>query len=231
MAEIHCFTSITFSYLNKARVLAWSLKRFHPEWKFWVCITDREPAGFKFDLKEEPFDEVVWGDEISIDNILGWLFKHNIIEVCTAVKGPMLKMLTETTARKILYLDPDIAVFGPLNALIEKLDHFDILLTPHQLSPEKEHQAIIDNEVGSLKHGIFNLGFLAINSSGEGRRFAEWWNDRLLSFCYDEIPSGLFVDQKWCDLVPALFDKVGILRDPGYNVASWNLSNRERRNG
>ena len=38
------------------------------------------------------------------------------------------------------------------------------------------------------------------------------------------MPVGLFVDQRWCDHVPALFDKVKVVRDPGYNVASWNLS-------
>ncbi|MCR5877541.1 hypothetical protein [Phenylobacterium sp. J367] len=41
------------------------------------------------------------------------------------------------------------------------------------------------------------------------------------------MPAGLFVDQRWCDHVPALFDKVKVLRDPGYNVASWNISTRE----
>ncbi len=55
---------------------------------------------------------------------------------------------------------------------------------------------------------------------------AQWWNDRLLSFCYDDIPNGLFVDQRWCDHVPSFFDHVAILRDPGLNVASWNLSHR-----
>ncbi|MCA6279404.1 MAG: hypothetical protein IM648_01595, partial [Phenylobacterium sp.] len=49
----------------------------------------------------------------------------------------------------------------------------------------------------------------------------------LLAFCYDDIPNGLFVDQRWCDHVPALFDRVKVIRDPGYNVASWNLSRRK----
>jgi hypothetical protein len=37
---------------------------------------------------------------------------------------------------------------------------------------------------------------------------------------------GIFVDQKWCNLVPCLFENVKVLRDPGCNVASWNLSCR-----
>ena len=33
-------------------------------------------------------------------------------------------------------------------------------------------------------------------------------------------------DQRWLDLVPALFDDVHIVRDPGCNVAYWNLPER-----
>jgi hypothetical protein len=65
-----------------------------------------------------------------------------------------------------------------------------------------------------------------VRNRNEGKAFANWWNDRLLKYCHDDIPSGLFVDQRWCDHVPALFDNVKIIRDPGYNVASWNISHR-----
>lgn len=228
MSNICCYTSITFSYLAKARVLAWSLKRYHPDWTFWVCITDREPEGFTFDLDQEHFDYVIWGDQLPIKNIKGWLFKHDIIEICTAVKGSVMRMLTKQTGvDKILYLDPDIAIFNPLDELLEQLDQNDILLTPHQLIPEEHNQAIVDNEISSLQHGIYNLGFVAIRNTDSGKRFAKWWSDRLERYCYKDISSGLFVDQRWCDLVPALFEKVKILRDPGCNVASWNLSHRK----
>ena len=43
--------------------------------------------------------------------------------------------------------------------------------------------------------------------------------------CYDQVEEGLFVDQKWIDLAPALFD-VYILKEPGYNLAYWNLEKR-----
>jgi len=40
------------------------------------------------------------------------------------------------------------------------------------------------------------------------------------------LRAGLFVDQKWVNLVPCLFDKVHILRHVGCNVAYWNLHER-----
>ena len=36
----------------------------------------------------------------------------------------------------------------------------------------------------------------------------------------------MFTDQRWIDFVPSLFDHF-ILKDPTYNVAYWNLHERD----
>lgn len=39
-------------------------------------------------------------------------------------------------------------------------------------------------------------------------------------------------EQRWLDLVPAYFDDVSVIRDPGANIGHWNLPERlsdERR--
>lgn len=225
--KVHCFTSCSFNYLAKARTLAYSLRRFHPDWTLTLCLTDREPPGFKFDLSKEQFDHVLFSEDLPITNVKSWLFQHDIVEACTAVKGPALKLFTETDADVIFYMDPDTAVFGPLDPLVYWLRDYSILLTPHQLTPESELDAIVDNELCSLAFGTYNLGFLGVRNDRNGRRLASWWDERLRKYCYDDRGAGIFVDQKWCDLVPAMFDGVKIVRDPGYNVASWNLSNRK----
>jgi hypothetical protein len=224
---VHCFTSITFSYLAKARVLAWSLKQHHPTWRMIVCITDQPPPGFDFSLETEPyFDEIIWAHDLPVKPVYSWLFKHNVVEVCTAVKGMVLHDLLKRGADKVFYLDPDIAVMSPLTPMVDWLDESSVLLTPHLLKPEETTLGILDNEVSALIHGIYNLGFVAVRNDPNGLAFAAWWEARLLDFCYDDKASGLFVDQKWCDHVPAMFDGVKIVRDPGYNVASWNISGR-----
>ena len=224
--KVTCFSSFTFAYLDRARVLFASLRRFHPDWDLVALMTDEPPEGFRLRLEEEPFDRVVHASELGVPNFKAWLFKHDIVEVCTAVKGPFLHQACASGADAVVYLDPDTALFASLDPVIARLESADILLTPHLLDPNTERQAILDNDLSASRTGIFNLGFVAIRTSGEGARFARWWNDRLLEFCYDDIPAGLFVDQKWCDHVPALFEKVGVVRDPGCNVASWNLSQR-----
>ena len=225
--KVLCYSSFTFSYLNRARVLFGTLRRFHPDWELVALITDQPPEGFVFDPAAEPFDRVVWAHELDIPDYRAWLFKHDIVEACTAVKGPFIHAACASGAEAVIYLDPDTALFGPLDPLVGWLETHDILLTPHLIDPNDDTLAILDNDLSALRTGIFNLGFVAIRTRGEGARFAKWWSERLLDYCYDEIGQGLFVDQRWCDHVPALFEKVKVVRDPGYNVASWNLSRRK----
>lgn len=220
------FTSIALNYLPKARLLASSVKKKHPDWTFHLCICDRMPADTPVDFSEALFDNIIWIEDLPIENLDGWIFKHSIVEICTAVKGTVIHQLLEQGAEKVIYLDPDIAVFNALTDIENLLDDYPIVLTPHNFNMEEELEAIADNEIGPLKHGVFNLGFVALNNTEEGLRFASWWKDRLIHFCYDDIPNGLFTDQKWCDLAPVFFENLHILRDPGANVASWNLSRR-----
>jgi hypothetical protein len=226
----HIFTSFTFSYLDRARVLAWTLRRQHPDWTIWAVITDKEPDGFRFDLSREDFDRVLYVEDLFPQNTEAWLFQHGLVEACTAVKARALLHIMESgDAERIVYLDPDIAVFNPLDPVMELLDQHSIVVTPHQVDPEpaSNRQAIIDNEIATLQHGDFNLGFLAVNNDEESRRLAKWWDERLTDWCFDRLDLGIFVDQKWCNLVPCFFDGVKVLRDPGYNVASWNISRRK----
>ncbi|UTP39141.1 hypothetical protein M9M90_18255 [Phenylobacterium sp. LH3H17] len=224
--RVTCYSSFTFSYLNRARVLYSTLRRFHPDWDLVALVTDRPPPGFRFDPASEPFDRLVYADDLAIPDFKAWLFKHDVVEACTAVKGPFLHQALGSGADAVIYLDPDTALFSSLDPLLDLMAADDILLTPHLIDPNTTRESILDNDLSASKTGIFNLGFVAVRARGEGLRFGQWWNDRLLDFCYDDMPAGLFVDQRWCDHVPALFDKVKVVRDPGYNVASWNLSQR-----
>ncbi len=165
-------------------------------------------------------------DDLDIPSPAAWRFGHDVVEICTAVKGAMLLRLLEEGADKVVYLDPDTAVMADLRSVEALLERHSVVLTPHLLQPEDTLQGVLDNEIGALKHGIYNLGFIAVAGTAEGRRFARWWRARLLEFCIDDVAGGLFTDQRWCDHVPALFDGVHVLRDAGFNVASWNVAHR-----
>lgn len=223
---IHCYTSFTFGYLSRARLLADTIRRHHPDWVIWAVITDEIPPDY--DDANEPFDKIVYTKDLFEDLGPAWIFAHTIVEVCTAVKGRALqKILNEPDVDSVVYFDPDIAVFSPLTSVVSALDESSIVLTPHQIDPEDDAEAIRDNEIASLHYGTFNLGFLAVRNDTTGHLLADWWARRLETYCLDRLEIGLFVDQKWFNLVPGFFDSVKVLRDPGLNVASWNISKRD----
>lgn len=212
--------------MAKARILAKSVKVYCPNAKFTLILADQIPDTFK--LEEEPFDKILTINELGmpVDNLNLWIFIHTVVELCTAIKGQALVKLLQEGEDKVVYLDPDIAVFHNMSFIETLLNEYDVILTPHQTIPETGQRDIVNNEICSLKHGTYNFGFYAVRNSKNGNQFAEWWRDRLLHFCYDDIPNGLFTDQKWGDLAPAMFEGVYVLRDPGYNVSTWNITTR-----
>jgi lipopolysaccharide biosynthesis glycosyltransferase len=222
---MHIFTSITANYLPKAATLAHSIKRVHPDAHFHVVISDEMPDCPS--RVTEAFDSIININDLPLRNLPSWIFKHRLVELCTAVKGIAFQYIADRHgAERIYYFDPDIVVFNRLDGLNQTLDQHSVLLTPHQFVPDVEDQAIQDNEICCLRHGVYNLGFLAVRMNEQGGRFIDWWADRLLRYCYDEVPNGLFTDQRWIDLAPAMFDDIAIIREPQYNVSTWNLSSR-----
>ena len=175
---MHIFTSITANYLPKAAALAHSVKRVHPEAVFHVVLCDQQPvcASSTFGA----FDSIINITELPIPDLQSWIFKHRLVELCTAVKGTAFQYIADRMgAERIYYFDPDIVVLSRLDGLERKLDRNCILLTPHMVEPETDTQAILDNEICCLRHGVYNLGFLAVRTSGQGRRFIDWWAERL----------------------------------------------------
>lgn len=224
-SSVHVFTSITSNYLPKARVLAKSVKKCNPEVVFHLLLSDDPPEGFS--LQAEPFDSLITEEALAVENKQGWVFSHAVVELCTAVKGLGVEYIFDTFgADKVFYFDPDMAVFDRLDELAEELDSASVLLTPHQTEPETSPEAIMDNEMASLIFGVFNLGFLGVKNDENGRKFSGWWKTRLLDYCHDDRPRGLFTDQKWVNLAPCFFEGIRILRSPAYNVATWNITQR-----
>lgn len=219
-------TSICSNYLPKAMVLAKSLKETNKDVKMLVCLVEKEIPDFAKEF--EYFDYIVLAKDLGFENFEGFIFKHSIVEASTSVKGQIFRYMLKTFSdeNKFAYLDPDIKVYSELKELNELLDNEPIVITPHLTIQEENIDAVMDNELCALQHGCYNLGFLAIKRSEEAVTFINWWNSRLGMFCYDDIPKGIFTDQRWIDLAPCFFNTY-ILKHPGYNIAPWNVSKRK----
>ena len=222
---IYVFTSAAINYLPKVRLLCASLKRYLPGTVVCFAVADEIPAWF--DPTNEPIDEVIPICQLNIPHVRSWIFRHSLVELCTGIKPFVVQHLfARPKCEAVLYFDPDMAVFSSLDDLVSELRVGSILLTPHLTSPEQSLDAILDNEICSLRHGVYNLGFFGVKNDEEGNAFVRWWGDRLYHFCREGLEQGLWVDQKWIDLVPAFFESVRIARSSRFNVAPWNITTR-----
>ncbi len=125
--------------------------------------------------------------------------------------------------QRVIYLDADVYVYGPLSEIFLDSDRLSVGLTPHLSSPLPRDGKFPDERT-ILAAGAYNGGFIAVVNNDEGRAFLTWWKAHLADNCVVDLSHNLFVDQKWLDLVPSLFNCVRIHRRRGYHVAYWNLA-------
>jgi len=208
------FSIISPNYRHSVRVLMASLQRHHPDWDRFVLL-----AGGRAE-REEAFTTVTL-DALPLPHPQQFKFRYTLLELNTAVKPWMFEHLFARGYDRVVYLDPDTVVYSPL----QELDPAAFLtLTPHLTGfiGGDAHPS----ERSILIAGAYNLGFLAVTRQPQLESFLRWWEEKLEFDCVVDPPRGLFVDQKWIDLTPGLFEGVTILRHDGYNVAYWNLAQR-----
>jgi glycosyltransferase involved in cell wall biosynthesis len=222
--EISIATIIAKNYISSARVLANSFLKFHPNGRVFVLLVD-SIDGY-FDPENESFTLHTLEDINTIPNVNQFAFQYTILELATAVKPFYLEFLFKNyNIKKLCYFDPDILITHKLDIIESLLERYSIILTPH-LTSEIEDDGKHPSETDILLSGTYNLGFIGLKQSSESQKLLDWWKKRLLNKCIVDPQNGYFVDQKWIDLVPGLFDKVFILRHPGFNCAYWNLHER-----
>ena len=159
-------------------------------------------------------------------SLMNMLFPYDIMEASTAVKPFVLSMMFEKYGfDEVLFLDPDIAVYDRLDSIWEHFDDANILLTPHLIKLSRLDLSLA-SERSILKSGTYNLGFLGLKCSDVVTSFLKWWGQRLVRHCTREAHLGLFTDQKWVDILAGAEASVRVLRDPGLNVAHWNIHER-----
>jgi hypothetical protein len=217
------YTSVNSFYLSKAIALGKSALENNSDTDFYILLAERR-SEYDYDRLSKFLNpdgiKIISIEEVGIDDIDTYIFQRQIVEACTAVKGRAL-VYFQHRYKKTMYLDPDIFVFGSLDVIFNSLDKNDTILIPHQNRPASVPFGV-DAEMTSLQYGVFNLGFVAVSDSANAKKFAAWWAARLDKYCFDDRSRGLFTDQKWCDLAPALFDGVYVERTPGFNCAPWN---------
>jgi hypothetical protein len=214
-------TIVGRNYLPHARVLADSFRRFHDDVPLFVLLVDDR----HFTAAKERF-EVLQPELLAIPALEQLRASSTIQELAVVCKPFVLRWLLDQSFDRVLFLDPDMLVLGDLTPLFERLQRHAIVLTPHLTEPPRGARRF-ERQRNIAQAGIFNGGVVGVSEREAARSFLSWWCERVRHACRSDVAAGLYYDQRWLDLAPIFFDDVSILRDPGYNVAYWNLPERE----
>jgi hypothetical protein len=226
---VHIIISIcSANYLAHAKTLGDSILEHNPEVHFVIGLVDVlsadvEMTGFeRFEVLDvaKALPEGVFNDLLS---------KYYLVELNTAVKPYLMDYLykRDPLVETVSYFDPDIKVYSSLLPLFQNVRDKGIIVTPHGCTYDDSKENIA-GELSMLACGIYNLGFIATSRSDETSEFLRWWMLRLRDHCAHrtDIP-GTFFDQNWVMLAGIYFTKFYVEKNPGYNLAWWNLFERK----
>jgi hypothetical protein len=129
-------------------------------------------------------------------------------------------------ADRVLWCDPDLYFFASPQLLFDAISPQTILLTPHFRcqSPTVDPANFLRN----YTEGMFQAGFV-----GAGKDASEplrWWTNTCLSRMEVNYTLGLYVDQKYLDLLPVVWKDTRVFHHRGCNVSEWNRTECQRRN-
>lgn len=218
--ELAAFTVVARNYLPYATVLARSFLNHHENSHFYCVVVDDDVYPGR--LRE------VGSDFIGVSRLAEmiddfWLMAtyYDVTELSTAVKPFVLDDLLRRHD-VVFYIDPDIFIYAPLNALAEQTLNGGWTLTPHCLAP-MPRDGLTPTEAEIMQSGIYNLGYVGVSSAAQP--MLRWWQERLRRDAISDPSRQLFTDQRWIDMAAGMFRPV-VVEDPGCNVAYWNLDQR-----
>ncbi len=220
MSRAFC-TITTKSHLFKVHALNHSLRKFGSD-SLHALVVD---VADKFQLQEQQgviyhtLDEI--GNESLVSKLLNKYSRQDHIRWCSK---PLLMLHLLKDAERLIYLDNDLFFYNPYDFLFDYLKTSSILLSPHWriIDPEREQLFLITN----FREGVYNAGFIGVNRNAI--KTLEWWAKACLYRCERNFYYGLFDDQKYLDIIPAMEPQTHILHHKGCNVAGWNIGNCPR---
>lgn len=110
-------TIAAWNYLAHARVLAKSFRTHHPRGRFSVLLLD-DPSS-EFSAEGEDFSivrpqDIMEGREFHRQSLI-----YDVTELATAVKPWLLRHLLNEGQSEVVFFDPDVQIFAPLDDISE----------------------------------------------------------------------------------------------------------------
>jgi hypothetical protein len=114
----------------------------------------------------------------------------------------------------ITYLDADLEFFCSPQCLFDETKGSSIGIIEHRFHPSFDI---------SKNYGRFNVGWIYFQKDHESSLCLANWQSQCLEWCKDYPEDGKFADQKYLDNWPKDYKGTHIIRNPGANLAPWNI--------
>ncbi|CAK9088877.1 Glycos_transf_1 domain-containing protein [Durusdinium trenchii] len=235
------FTISAFNNYGFVKSFLSRVEALHPDITclIWVVADNRQVWGAQADksLPSKILDDLpkrwhsVMVEELQPHMNFSFLelaFRYDLQCFNTAIKPAAFKFIFDRyKPSKILYFDNDIWIMQPLTAIMDALEEYSLVITPHATQPfpidgkqQDERQIILA--------GQFNFGFVGLAATATTFQWLDFWGERLRYYGFAIPSEGMHFDQNWGDTILSYFpqEKYFILRDPRYNIAYWNLQYR-----
>jgi len=222
-------TIITPSYIHYALALRESLLAFQKEVSFFILVTELEP-GFKEKIEQQYASTfVISAPEIcreGVEKAIYEKYAHTYSDGFRwSMKPVFMKYILEKHHKSsIIYLDCDIQFFNDYAFLWRLFADYKCLLSPHNRALSAQNDSF--NFKMNFTEGIYNGGFFGARN--DALDILDWWAEACLFDCRVDKENGMYVDQKYLDIIPARFERVYAIKHLGCNVADWNISECRR---
>ena len=211
------------NHLPFARALRSSLKKHNPDIPFRHLLVSSRREAEK--ARKEGFDLVDIRD-FDTPALRRMIRSRDLKQACAALKPVLLLHLLRQGFDSVAFLDPDILVTASLQPLLDEIAQHALTLTGH-IDSSFARESGFSRQSDLLLAGMYNGGFLGVSHASETVQFLTWWAQRLETHCVNDARHGLHYDQRWLDFAPGFIGRLNLLRDPGYNLAYWNIQDHE----
>ena len=133
--------------------------------------------------------------------------------------------LSELNYDYCIFIDGDTYTYNSFSKIEQLINNnYSLVVTPHNLIPLPN-----DNRFPSINDiclmGNYNSGFFV--ASKKSMDFINWWEMQTRKFPIMDKQNGIAAEQGWLRFAADFCEGTKILRDPSYNVAYWNVAQRD----
>lgn len=197
--KIHCLSIVSPEYDKIYKVHKDSLDQYLPECKQVVY----RPTDFKSNYTD--------------------IGQH----ICSIRPKVILEEFKTSNPDYIIFMGADVVFYKKPEQLLWRMNELEIesiTITPHIVTPLPEDGKFPSNTSLS-KGGHLNRDFVIWPNNSESIEFLEWQAKIMEDKCI--ATDQIFLDQTWLNFLPFIAGNVCIFKDPSYNVAYWNLHERD----